>query len=220
MNAKRVLVTGARGALGSVVLRKYVEAGAKVFGADMPGQSVKFAGADFVPVNLSDSKSVHSALGSMDIDILVHCAGGFRFSMTDQITDSDLDFLWNANARSGFVLAREFLPSMKKNNFGRMIFVSARATAQPGAGVGAYAASKAGLNMLVGSLAAEVADFDINVNAVLPSIIDTPTNRVDMPQSDFSKWVKPEQLSDIIYSLTTPWGNPINGALLPVSGRL
>jgi NAD(P)-dependent dehydrogenase (short-subunit alcohol dehydrogenase family) len=218
MNIRRVLVTGARGSLGSVVMKKYIDAGAKVFGADLPGQlSVK--GGEFIPIDLSDSKSVTNAVKGLEVDVLVHCAGGFRFAMIDQTSDADMDFLWNANCRSAFLLAREVLPSMKEKNFGRMVFVSARATTQPGAGVGAYAASKAGLNMLVGSLADEVKDFNINVNAVLPSIIDNPTNRIDMPQADFNKWVRPDQLSEIIFSLTSEWGNPINGALLPVSGR-
>lgn len=220
MNSMKVLVTGARGVLGNAVLKKYAESGAKVYGADLPGSFEKVQGAEFVPVNLSDSKSVQDQLKGLEVDVLVHCAGGFRFAMSDQITDADLDFLLNANLRSGIVLARELLPSMKKKNFGRMVFVSAKATMGPGAGVGAYAASKAGLNMLVSSLADETKAFDINVNAVLPTIIDTKQNRMDMPQADFKSWVRPEQLSDIIYSLTTPWGNPIHGALIPVAGRV
>ena len=221
MNTRRVLVTGASGALGSTVIQTYLKTGAKVFGADLAGDHSMIKGAEFIPVNLSDSHSVKSQLHGFDVDILVHCAGGFRFSMTDQVTDGDLDFLWNANLRSGFLLTRELLPNMKKKNFGRIVFVSAKATlTQPGAGFGAYAASKAGVNMLVSALADEVKAHDINVNAVLPSIIDTPTNRVDMPQADFKSWVKPEQLSEIIYSLTSPWGNPVHGALIPVAGRV
>jgi NAD(P)-dependent dehydrogenase (short-subunit alcohol dehydrogenase family) len=220
MKSMKVLVTGARGVLGASVLKKYAESGAKVYGADLAGDFKKVPGAEFIPVNLSDSKSVQSSLVGLDVDVLVHCAGGFRFGMTDQISDADIDFLINANLKSGLVLARELLPGMKKKNFGRMVFVSARATMAPGVGVGAYAASKAGLNMLVGSIAEETKDFDINVNAVLPTIIDTPINRSDMPGSDFSKWVKPEEISEIVYSLTSPWGKPIHGALIPVAGRL
>ena len=109
---------------------------------------------------------------------------------------------------------------MKKKNFGRMVFISARSTFQPGAGVGAYSASKSGLNMLVSSLAEEVKEFNINVNAILPTVIDTPSNRSGMPKADFSKWVKPEQLAEIIFSLTSTWGDPVHGALIPVSGRV
>jgi NAD(P)-dependent dehydrogenase (short-subunit alcohol dehydrogenase family) len=87
-------------------------------------------------------------------------------------------------------------------------------------GMGAYAASKAGLNAITSSLAAEVIDFNITVNALLPTIIDTPANRAAMPTSDPARWVLPEQLAEIAYSLSTPWGDPISGALIPVSGRV
>jgi NAD(P)-dependent dehydrogenase (short-subunit alcohol dehydrogenase family) len=88
------------------------------------------------------------------------------------------------------------------------------------AGIGAYAASKAGLNALTSSLAAEVIDYNITVNALLPTIIDSPANRVAMPKSDPSRWVLPEQLAEIAHSLASRWGDPINGALIPVSGRV
>jgi len=216
----KVLVTGARGSLGSAVLKKFAQSGATVFGADMDGPFEKVSGTTFIPVNLSDTKSVKESLGGLEADVLVHCAGGFRFSMTDQLQDNDLDFLINANLKSGIILAREVLPSMKKKNFGRIVFVSARGTQNPSAGLGAYLASKAGLNMLVGSLADETKDFNINVNAVLPTIIDTPMNRMDMPQANFSKWVQPTELADIMHSLTTPLFNSVHGALIPVAGRV
>jgi NAD(P)-dependent dehydrogenase (short-subunit alcohol dehydrogenase family) len=83
-----------------------------------------------------------------------------------------------------------------------------------------YSATKAALNALTASLAEETKSYDINVNAVLPSIIDTPANRKDMPKADISKWVTPEALAEIIFSLTQPWGKPIHGALIPVAGRV
>ena len=86
--------------------------------------------------------------------------------------------------------------------------------------MGVYSASKAGLNALTSSLAAEVLDFNITVNALLPTIIDTQANREAMPASDPSRWVLPEQLANIALSLASPWGDPINGALIPVSGRV
>jgi NAD(P)-dependent dehydrogenase (short-subunit alcohol dehydrogenase family) len=176
-------------------------------------------------MDLGDSASVHQTADDLahrgiQIDALVHCAGGFRFAMADETSDDDLDFLLGSNLRSAFLLLREFLPGMKKRNFGRLVFVSARATFSSTAGMAAYSASKAGLNMLVSSLAEEVKRQDINVNAVLPTVLDTPANRKDMPQADFSTWVAPSALADIIYSLTQPWGQPIHGALIPVAGRI
>lgn len=218
--ALKVLVTGARGSLGGTVLKKFAQTGVTLYAADRDGPFDNVTGATFIPVNLSDTKAVHESLKGLEADILVHCAGGFRFSTTEQLADNDLDFLIDANLKSGIILAREVLPSMKKKNFGRIVFVSARATQSPSAGLGAYAATKAGLNMIVGSLADETRDYNINVNAVLPSIIDTPQNRLDMPQADFTKWVKTDELADIMYTLTTPLANPIHGALIPVSGRV
>jgi len=222
MSLKRVVITGVNGALGKIVAKKYMDSGIRVIGMDVvKSTESKSEKMDFMTVDLANSESIRKALQSVQVDALVHCAGGFRYAKVDETSDADLDFLWNANLRSSFCLVRELLPGMKKQNFGRIAFISAKGTLlQGGAGLSAYAASKAGINMLVTSLAEEVKDNNINVNAVLPTIIDTPANRSAMPQSDFSKWVKPEELAEIIYALTTPLGNPIHGALIPVSGRV
>lgn len=219
-----VLVTGAEGALGSVVAARFLEAGYAVWATHRPGHAPKkeAAGLNWIPMDLSDSVSVKKGLEGVgeEISHLAHCAGGFRYFHVEQTPDSELDFLMDSNLRSAFLLCRELIPGMKKRGFGRIVFVSSRATLQAPAGMAAYAASKAGLNMLTSSLADEVRSFDINVNAVLPSIIDTPANRKDMPKADFSAWVKPEELAEIIFSLTQPWGKPIHGALIPVVGRV
>jgi NAD(P)-dependent dehydrogenase (short-subunit alcohol dehydrogenase family) len=151
---------------------------------------------------------------------LVHCAGGFRYAPIDQLEDKDLQFLIDANLRSSFYLVRALLPEMKKKNFGRLVLISSKSTLQAPAGLSAYAASKVGLNALVSAVAEEVKSFDININAVMPTVIDTPANRRDMPKADFSSWVSPAQLAEIIFSLTQPWGKPIHGALIPVAGRV
>ena len=223
MNQK-VLITGAQGALGSQVVQKYLSAGYQVSGTLLKGTKVPDSASsskvNWIEVELGDAHSVRSALGQSDFGTLVHCAGGFRFSKLDQLTDEDLEFLLSANLKSTFYLLRELLPAMKKNNFGRIVLVSAKATLGPGAGLGAYAASKVGLNMIVASLTEETKSQDITINAVLPSMIDTPANRKDMPDADFSKWVPTAELADIILSLTQPYGRSIRGALLPVSGRV
>lgn len=222
---KSVFVTGAQGALGKHVVSRFLEAGCKVWGADLRIQdptlfSKNSAGSmQWLEMDASSSASVRSNL-PQDVEAWIHCAGGFRFAKTDEVSDEDLDFLINANLRSAFLIAREILPGMKRRGFGRIVFVGARATLAAGAGMGPYSASKAGLNMLVSSLAEEVKPYDINVNAVLPSIIDTPANRKDMPDSDFAKWVAPEELAEILFSLTQPLSRSIHGALIPVSGRV
>lgn len=219
---KKVLITGAQGALGSQVSARFQKAGYGVTGTLLKGTEKPKSNPEtsWLEMDLADSRSVRAALTGSSYPTLIHCAGGFRFASVAETSDEDLDFLINTNLRSTFYLLRELLPEMKKNNYGRIVLISAKATLHPTAGVAAYAASKAGLNMLVASLTEELKDFDITINAVLPSIIDTPANRSSMPKADFSKWVRSEELAEIIFSLTQGFGKPIRGALLPVSGNV
>ena len=154
------------------------------------------------------------------IDALVNCAGGYRWSQIDEVSDEDLDFLVGANLRSGLLMVREVVAGMKERGFGRIVLMSSKSTLGPGEGEGPYASTKAGLNALTRAVADEVKSHDVTINAVLPSIIDTEQNRQAMPDADYSGWVKREQIAEIIYRLTQPFGDPINGALLPVAGRV
>ena len=225
---KTVMVTGAEGALGSVVARKFAASGSQVvatYFTSIPEELKNAPGFTWVQMNLSESTSVRDGIAQAqakvgEIESLVHCAGGFRYMAIDQVKDEDLDFLLNANLRSSVLLLRELIPSMKKSKFGRVVLISSKATFSAPAGMGVYAATKAGINMLVNSVAEEVREFDININAVAPTMIDTPANRRDMPTADFSKWVSREALAEIIFSLTQSWGQPIHGAVIPVAGRL
>jgi NAD(P)-dependent dehydrogenase (short-subunit alcohol dehydrogenase family) len=219
---KTVFVTGAEGALGSAVVERFLQGGCQVIGSYHSHPGPERAGLRWLRLDLADAKAVRAAGPELrQVDAWIHCAGGFRWAKADEIGDADLEFLIAANLKSALLLTREILPGMKERGFGRIVFVSTRATIQPpGAGMSAYAATKAGLNQLVASLADEVRALDVNVNAVLPTVIDTPANRKDMPQADFSAWVTPAQLSEILFSLTQPWGKPIHGALLPIAGRL
>lgn len=224
----RVLVTGAEGFLGRHVVEKFLKAHQfEVFGTYHPSKmkdesshSERTKEVKWIGVNLTDSSSIHNLFSEFSADIWIHCAGGFRYAFTDKITNEDLDYLINLNFKSTIFLLRELLPKMKKNNFGRIVFIGSNATLKSPAGMGAYSATKAALNILTHSIMDEVKQFDISVNTILPSIIDTPINRKEMPASDFSKWVSTEQLADIIFFLTSDWGNPIRGALIPVAGKL
>jgi NAD(P)-dependent dehydrogenase (short-subunit alcohol dehydrogenase family) len=219
---KKVLVTGAEGALGSVVADRFLSSGSKVLGTFHRSAGPDRPGLQWLRLDLGDVQAVRAAREELrSVDGWIHCAGGFRWAKADEIGDGDIDFLMSANLRSAFLLMREILPGMKERRFGRIVLLSSRATVHPpGAGMSAYAATKAGLNQLVLSVADEVKAFDINVNAVLPTVIDTPANRKDMAGADFSAWVSPAQLAEIVFSLTQPWGKPIHGALIPVSGRV
>jgi NAD(P)-dependent dehydrogenase (short-subunit alcohol dehydrogenase family) len=218
----KVLVTGAEGALGSAVTERFLRGGATVFATYFRDKPKDAASAiQWVQSNLSDANKVRATIQEIGaIDALVHCAGGFRWAHAGQVSAEDLDFLIDTNLRSAFHLVKEVLPGMKARGFGRIVFVSSKQTLQPSVGMAAYAASKAGINMLTLALAEEVKSFDINVNAVLPTIIDTPANRSAMPGADFKSWVPREQLAEIIFSLTQPQTQSVNGALIPVSGRV
>jgi NAD(P)-dependent dehydrogenase (short-subunit alcohol dehydrogenase family) len=106
---------------------------------------------------------------------------------------------------------------MRRQTFGRLVFVSSNTARTPGAGVGVYAASKAGIHALVESLAAENKSTGINVYAVLPGIIDTAANRCDMPDQDFNSWVKTDAIAEVIFALTQPAFDPVRTALIPVT---
>ncbi len=232
MKKKVICVTGAQGHLGSAVIRRYLAAGHNVIGLDLLiksqnslEQDPKNPNLKWLRMDLTKTDSVASGFellrrNSYETEVLVHCAGGFRFNYLEKTTDEELEFMLNVNLRSSFLIAREILPEMRKRNSGRLVFISSKSTLQPPAGMTAYAASKAGLNALVTALAEEVKGTQINVNAVLPSIIDTPANRKSMSKSDFSQWVTCEQLAEIIFALTQDLGKPIHGALIPVTGRV
>jgi NAD(P)-dependent dehydrogenase (short-subunit alcohol dehydrogenase family) len=226
-----VMVTGATGALGSSVVERFLAAGHRVVGVDLDLDGGDELVADsererlhWIEIDLSDADAVRrgvahitDALGG--IDVAVNCAGGFRWSLIGEASDEDIDFLIDANLRSALHVVREVLPAMKDSGFGRVVLISSKSTLGAGKGEGPYAATKAALNALTQAVAAEVRHIDVTINAVLPSVIDTPANRREMPEADFDRWVKREQLAEIIFSLADTFGEPINGALIPVTGR-
>lgn len=232
---QRVLVTGARGALGSAVCERFLAAGIEVVGTKRPREATSEEpaltkdeardGLHWVDMDVTAAGSVRAALNAVGtelghLDGLVHCAGGFRWTLIGDAQDEDLDFLLNANLRSSMLLVREILPGMKARGRGRIVLISSRSTFNPGSGEGPYAATKAGINALTEAVADELKGSDVTINALLPSVIDTPANRAEMPDSNFDHWVKREQLAEIIFSLCDTLGAPINGALIPVVGKM
>jgi len=225
---RRVVITGTNGALGGTVAEHFVSEGVEVVGLDISydseGLAEQSANLYVAKLDATDPDQVRDMFARIarergGVDAVIHCAGGFRWSKFDEVSDADIDFLLNVNLRSTMYMVRESIAVMKEAGRGRVVVVSSRSTLNPGVGEGAYAATKAGINAIVKSVAAEVAADDITINAILPSIIDTPPNRAEMPDADFSTWVKREQLAGIIDMLVGPTGDAINGALLPVSGR-
>ena len=229
LQGKIVAITGAFGALGSAVVRGLLAEGAIVAAIDRtaaPRDPATLAGAHlFGDVDLASDGGAAAALAAVasalgGLDAVVNIAGGFAW---EPLADGQLatwDRMYQMNLRSAVATCQAALPHLFARGGGRIVNIGAAAAAKAGAGMGAYAASKAGVARLTEALAEELKDRGITVNAILPSTIDTPANRADMPKADTSRWVQPQQLADVIAFLLSDKASAVTGALLPVTGRV
>jgi len=210
LQGKRIAVTGASGALGTVVMQALAAAGASAAG--MP------RGTDLSDASIAAAalRAIAQKLGGLDA--LVNVAGGFGFGKVADGGAEPWELMHKANLMTAVNATQAALPLLGAN--GRIIYIGSASAAQAGVGMGPYAASKAGIEKLTEALAAEVKDRSITVNAILPSIIDTPANRADMPKADFSRWVQPQQVADLIVFLLSDRASAITGALIPIVGRV
>jgi len=230
LEGKRIAVTGAFGSLGAAVALAARNAGANVAAIDHAATApaaLNDAGVHAIGgIDLGDAAAAQraidaaaSALGGLDA--LVNVAGTFRWQTLEGGDLDAWDLLYRVNLRTAAAASKAALPHLRKSNAGRIVNIGANAATKAGAGMGAYAASKAGVARLTEALAEELkGDTRITVNAVLPSILDTAPNRADMPDADFDRWVKPAQLADVILFLISDRAAAVTGALLPVVGRV
>jgi NAD(P)-dependent dehydrogenase (short-subunit alcohol dehydrogenase family) len=228
VNGKIIIVTGGFGALGSAVARAAATRGAKVAAVDIaPAPREGTFDSTILAVggcDLTNYENVSAAFVKIAdklgrIDALLNIAGGFHWQkLADGALDT-WDKMYAMNLRSAATASKAVLPVMTTPG-GAIVNVSAGATLKAGAGMGAYAASKLGVIALTESLAEELKDAGIRVNAVLPSIIDTPANRKDMQDADFSRWVAPDALADAMLFLASDAARAVTGAKLAVSGRV
>jgi NAD(P)-dependent dehydrogenase (short-subunit alcohol dehydrogenase family) len=226
MDGKVVVVTGASGALGKVVAKAALARGARVGGVDyalsqIPATANRIELGD---IDLSDAAQAKKAVDAVAshfgrLDALINIAGGFAFEAVAEGDPKTWQRMYALNVLTALNASRAALSHLAASSSGRIVNVGAMGALQAGAGMGAYAASKAGVHRLTEALAAEWKG-KIAVNAVLPSIIDTPANRASMPKADFGKWVTPQELADVILFLASDAASAITGALLPVSGRV
>ena len=214
---KSILVTGSGGVLGAAVAARFHGKGWEVTGLDLKATKAAW---ETIEVDATQFHSLSRVLENRTFDGLVHCAGGFQFVEIDQHTEENWDFLFKVNVVTTLNLMRDLIPKMKSQNFGRIFLIGAKATLQPGFGMGLYTASKSAINALVSSATAETLKNDICINAILPTVLDTPRNRKDMPDANFSDWVSPKEISDLIYDLVNQSGNSLRGALIPLSGKI
>lgn len=232
LTGKVIAVTGGFGNLGIALGVAAVGSGAHVAlidRASAPSASKlpdALSGALLLGnVDLGAFEAAQQALAAVTqrfggIDILANVAGAFRYQTLAEGDLANWDLLYAVNVKTAVVTSKAVLPHLRARGGGRIINVGAAAAGKAGKGMGAYAAAKAGVAKLTESLAEEVKDHGINVNAVLPSIIDTPANRADMPTADFTRWVTPEALAEVILFLASDAARAVTGALLPVSGRV
>ena len=230
-----VAIPGGTGGLGRVVALSFLRAGATVVTTCVvPSEQGRLAReAEALSVRLSclqvdvtDEDAVKRFAGEIvarhgRVDVLVNSVGGFSGGKpvweTDQAT---WDRMLNLNLKSVYLCAKAVVPQMIKQNRGRIIHVASRSSLKGDAGLSAYAASKAAELVLTQSLAEELKPYRINVNAILPSIIDTEANRHAMPNADHSQWPTPEAIAKVILFLCSPDAEVIHGAAIPVYGRV
>jgi NAD(P)-dependent dehydrogenase (short-subunit alcohol dehydrogenase family) len=226
MDGKVVVVTGASGALGKVVAEAALARGARVAGVDhAPTQvpptenRIELGGVD-----LSDAAQAKNAIDAVAalfgrLDVLINIAGGFAFEAIAEGETRTWQRMYALNVLTALNASRSALPYLAASPAGRIVNVGAMGALQAGAGMGTYAASKAGVHRLTEALAAEWKG-KLTVNAVLPSTIDTAANRASMPKADFTKWVRPEELAEVMLFLASDAASAVTGALLPVNGRV
>ena len=206
-----VLVTGAAGNLGRAVSSAFEREGATVVGFDLE-------------TNLLDQAALGRAVDRVisekkRIDVLCNIAGGFRMGKpVHETTDADWNFLFDVNVRTVLHTARAVVPHMLKAGGGKIVNVGAFAAQRGAANMGAYTASKSAVIRITEAMAAELREKNINVNCVLPTILDTPQNRSDMPKADPRRWVALDDLARTIVFLASDEARAIHGATLPVAG--
>jgi NAD(P)-dependent dehydrogenase (short-subunit alcohol dehydrogenase family) len=227
----RVLITGAAGALGRSVVQRFVDGGDPVLAVDANeaalAELTDLAPSDILSVrrvNLADSGEVERLFDDAERtsgipSAVVHLVGGFRWARFADLTDKDWSYLVTLNLETTFRVFRECARRFERAGGGVVVAVSAPAAFLGEAGVGGYAAAKAGVLRMVESLAREMAPFGGRANAILPGTMDTPANRAAMPDADPSQWASTDAVASVIHFLTTPAAASVNGAAVRVPGQ-
>ncbi|HEY2750930.1 SDR family oxidoreductase [Phenylobacterium sp.] len=230
MTARVIAITGAFGVLGSAVAKAAAEQGARLALIDFaeaapPGTP---SGDDVLVLGGVDLTEANSASAAVDaaadrfggLDVLLNIAGGFSWEKLEGGDWNTWHRLFLMNVQTASNTCRAAIPHLRRSVDGRIVNVGANGALKASLGMGAYAASKAGVHSLTQALSEELKADGVTVNAVLPSIIDTPANRKDMPKADFATWVAPRDLAAVMLFLASEDARAVTGALIPVTGRV
>jgi len=227
---RTALVTGAAGNLGRTVAASFASLGTRLVLFDRQGDLLRQTFGSDSPDRLILSPDLLNRSATADavakvieefgrIDVLCNLAGGFRMGESvHETSDETWDFLSDINVRTLLNTARSVVPHMIAQGGGKIVNVASASADHGLAQMGAYCAAKSSVIRLTESMAAELRDKNINVNCVLPTVIDTPENRSAMPQAAFDRWVSPQALADVILFLASSAARSVHGAALPVVG--
>jgi NAD(P)-dependent dehydrogenase (short-subunit alcohol dehydrogenase family) len=226
MQGSVVLVTGANGGLGTYVTQAFLDGGATVIGTSRKIQQSDFSSPNFtaLPAEISSREGAQSLVDEIvarfgKLDVLAHTVGGFAGGQSIADTDNaTFQRMLDMNLNSVFHILRATIPALRQTGNGRIIAIGSRQALEPAAGVGAYSASKAAMVSLIKTVALENKDAGLTANVILPGTMDTPANRKSIPNADFSKWVRPSTVANLITWLAGDAGKDINGAVIPVYG--
>jgi NAD(P)-dependent dehydrogenase (short-subunit alcohol dehydrogenase family) len=238
---KVVMITGGTGALGKVLTKSFLNCNPKAIIStyrsetelqelkaevnSLSDSSTKLTTAiEFIKTDVTKENEIKKVFSDIiqrheQIHILVNVVGGYIGGKSStELDESEWDKMFNINLKSAFLISKNVLPIMMMNHYGKIVHISSRTGIKAEGNDSAYAASKAGLIRFVESVSQEVKESNININCVLPTIIDTKANRIAMPGADYSKWINPEDLSNVIMFLCSDYSKIINGSAIPTYG--
>lgn len=227
---KVVLVTGGTGALGRALVKKFINSSARTissFRDDKEAENLKSENGkvELIKMDITNEEQILKTIPTIverfgTVNILVNVVGGYLGGRNiTELGLSDWETMMDLNLKSAFLISKHVIPVMKSTgNGGKVVHISSRTGLKSEGSDSAYAASKAGLIRFVESISQEFKEYNINVNCILPSIIDTEANRKAMPKAEFSKWLSTDDLANVVLFLCSTDAKVINGAAIPTYG--
>lgn len=226
---KVVLITGGTGALGGMLVKKFIDSGAVTissFHNQKEAEKLKIENpkVEMIELDILREEQLLKTIPKLakqfgTIDILVNVVGGYLGGKNiDTLGETEWEAMMNLNLKSAFLISKHVIPVMVSGKGGNIVHISSRTGQKSEGGDSAYAASKAGLIRFIESAAQEFKESGININCILPTTIDTDANRMAMPNADFSKWLSTEDLANVILFLCTSGSRVINGSAIPTYG--